>query len=212
MRILKGILCFAPLVTLILLSCRPAVQNYVPLDNLENPVPAQVVTPAATPTPTQTPTPTPTYRYGSGPEPRRSLSPADLAVPSPPPIPNWLLTPLPPAKSKEEAIAQIDQRRKELGLKPGIVQSTSGPSTRGAQISVAGKIIKLPDNAYIEVRITSTTCGKEPCLKAPIYSIIRGKSRIVFSAVDGEVDREEITPGEEGAFDFMKTYLKRKTP
>lgn len=224
---------------LLLLGCRPVAQADKPVRAIEETVPAQATTPTPTPTPTATPvktvtpgnipppvptvipsaTPTrtvaplatlsPTPRPTSGPEPRPTYPPnRDLSVP-PPPSPPPKRSPLPQPRTKEEAVAQINQLRKEEGMKPGILQKTEGPTTAGATIAIARKAIKLPGDAYIDSKIIGISCGPGPCPKPPVYTIARGKSRITFSGADGFVVSEQIAPGEEYAFDFLRSYLKK---
>lgn len=219
MRTLKGILWLVALGFLLLftLSCHPVARGNMPVRGIDGPAPAQVATPTPTkaPTPTITPTPprpTPTIIRtpgpGSYPEPRPTYPPGmDLSVPPPPPPPPRHT--FPPPTSYEEALAQVEEARKELGLKPGVLEKTEGPSTAGGKIVIGKTIIKLPDDAYIDGRV-SATCGGGPCPKSPVYGIMRGKSRVVFSGKDGEVSEELIAPGESGAFDFLKDHLQKK--
>lgn len=116
---------------------------------------------------------------------------------------------MPPPRNKEEALAQIEQLRKEEGLRPGVIVKSDGPTTAGANITIARKGIKLPDDAYIDSRIIGISCGPGPCPKPPVLTIARGKSKITFSEVDGFVVSEQIAPGEEHAFDFLRSYLKK---
>ena len=71
MRTLNGILWLVPLgvLFLLLLSCSQVVRNEAPVEQVKEPVPAQVATPTPTPTPSPTPTPmlTPTPEAPSTP-------------------------------------------------------------------------------------------------------------------------------------------------
>jgi hypothetical protein len=84
---------------------------------------------------------------------------------------------------------------------------TVGPTTKGCNISVAGKIIKLPDDAWVESRADRIECTMGySCPKTPFYTIARGDSRIEVD-YSGKIWSEEIAQGNEGAFDFLKEAL-----
>lgn len=87
--------------------------------------------------------------------------------------------------------------------------AASGPDTRGAIITVAGKKVKLPDDAYIKHFIVEILCAPgQKCLQAPVYVVGRGNSEIAFSARTGEIGQEKVAAGEQGTFDFLKRALQ----
>ena len=62
-----------------------------------------------------------------------------------------------------------------------------GPASKGANIQIAGKTIKLPDNAYIDAFIVSIYC-RNLCAQAPLYRIaVSEKSSFDISAVNGKI-------------------------
>ena len=94
-----------------------------------------------------------------------------------------------------------------------VTQELTGPTTKGAKVIIGKNIIKLPDDAYIDYLMIESLCAPgAKCPQTPEYGIIRGKSRMSFSSVDGEIVIELIAQGEMGTFDFMKDFTKRKTP
>ena len=87
-------------------------------------------------------------------------------------------------------------------------QPISGPATRGAIITVAGKKIKLPDDAYIDSLITIVEpLPGVPTYATPIYVISRGKSKVSISAPTGQLVFERISSEEKGIFDFLDKEL-----
>jgi hypothetical protein len=83
----------------------------------------------------------------------------------------------------------------------------SGPQTRGSTITIAGRQLALPTDAWIESLILAGTCAG-PCPELPLYQIKRGNSTISVGIPTGRINGEQIAPGEEGAFDFLKAALK----
>lgn len=236
----KWFLLLIPLIILSILACRPVPQGEKPTNEVVQPLPAQVATPAPTPTPAPTATPTPTPTPTPAPSPTVAATPIpaltpqatptptpmpalpytiltpvpgiDRSRPSPPPPPVQNLTQFPPPKTAEEALEQLRQRDRELGGSgAGVVQRSIGPTTKGANIKIKNTIIKLPDDAYIEYYVAEGICAAgKQCPQTPSYEIRRGKSTIGFSAVDGEITGEKIALGETGTFDFLKDYLNPK--
>ena len=73
---------------------------------------------------------------------------------------------------------------------------------------IRGLLILLPPDAYIKHYINLVDCvAGEPCPEIPFYVIERGNSTISATARTGKVTGEDIAPGEEGAFDFLKAAL-----
>ena len=124
-------------------------------------------------------------------------------LPPPPgtPEPTVFPTPRPEELVTREDLPDLEAR--------GLVTRTvvSGPSTKGAAITVAGKRIKLPDDMYIEAKWLGGICpvGWE-CPAYPTYVLVRGNSSTEIDS-QGKVWWEEVAPGEEGAFDFLREAL-----
>lgn len=97
---------------------------------------------------------------------------------------------------------------------PPYMTGPLGPATKGAQLFMNNKLVKLPDDAYVDKLVPSPGCsGIQPCPPwNPIIGVTRGKSRIEFTLNDGALLKEEISVGEEGIFDFLQPYLKVKNP
>ncbi|MBI4287424.1 MAG: hypothetical protein HY671_03210 [Chloroflexi bacterium] len=115
----------------------------------------------------------------------------------------------PPAKSKDEVIARLRQWEKDTGRPPGKIAAASGPETKGVTITLAGKKIKLPEDAFIEhniVDVVSPPGG--PRIETPVLVLRRGNSTISISVPSGKVHEEKLAPGEEKAFDFLRKALQ----
>lgn len=90
-----------------------------------------------------------------------------------------------------------------------VIYETSGPSTKGMTITIAGKKIKLPDDAYIAHDVSSVTRSPgKTGPETPYFVIARGNSKILIPQRSGKIYSETIAPGEEGAFNFLKEALK----
>lgn len=88
-----------------------------------------------------------------------------------------------------------------------------GTTYKGIEIGIAGSTLKLPEDAYVYKYISTVQCTpKALCPVAPIIGINRGKSRIEFSIANGEIINEQVGPGDEGSFNFLKGYLKDRAP
>ncbi len=92
-------------------------------------------------------------------------------------------------------------------LPPGDISGTrsepeivhfAGPETRGTEVLIAGKKIKLPEDAEL---------GGLTLSDSLMFRIIRGNSIIRIGCKTGEVSFGIIAQGEEGAFDFLKQYF-----
>lgn len=92
----------------------------------------------------------------------------------------------------------------EKGELPGKIVDASGPSTRGAEITVGGNKIKLPPDAFIEGVIVDIMCIEDPCPETPVLVLQRGNSKIWISEPTGEIIQRVISQGEENAFDFLR--------
>ena len=99
-----------------------------------------------------------------------------------------------------------------------IRNNNTGPEGKGKQVRVAGIDVQLPPDAYVEYTIVDgfpcppATQGVS-CAEIPFYWLRRGNSRIGVEMKSGTMFREQIAPGEEGAFDFLKdTFRKANIP
>ena len=125
--------------------------------------------------------------------------PDPLASRTPPPIG----TPWPTMTPQE--MEQALERNRQM-LASGV--SSSGPHTAGSRITIGGKAIQLPPDAYVEGYVDSIFPleGRSNPL-TPIVGIRRGNSLISVSIPNGAIVYENIAPGEERTFDFLKAAL-----
>lgn len=88
------------------------------------------------------------------------------------------------------------------------VEST-GPSTKGALITVANKEIQLPPDAYIAHDLIDVVCviGGPPCPETPLYVLARWNSTIMVSIPSGIIYEEKIGEGDVEPFQFLKEAL-----
>ena len=81
--------------------------------------------------------------------------------------------------------------------------------TRGKPVTLGGKTVQLPPDAYVDGMVTHVLCGGSPeACETPFYNIRRGRSLINVTVRTGRILSEHIAPGEEGAFDFLKEALR----
>lgn len=185
----KLLLFIIPLFVMVVVSCRAPLPAASPSDTVtETIVPAQATgtpTPARSPTPMRTPTPTPS-----------TLNPEKMQL-------SWEQL-----QKMEEGLHKAYKPPTKL-FDSEVRYSIQGPATKGMTITIKGKKVKLPNDAYIEYYVTEgipSPGAKMPEL--PILIIARGNSRIDISKGSGTINRETIAPGEEGAFNFLKEALK----
>jgi hypothetical protein len=134
----------------------------------------------------------------------------DPPLPDVPPLPTPQATnPTPrPDLTFEEAM-EIRRAEEREGIARGDrIIKVSGPETAGKLLVIAGKDVQLPPDAYVLALITDSLCiAGRPCPETPSYVIKRGLSTIVIAIHSGTVDKEEVDPNDEGAFDFLKGVL-----
>jgi hypothetical protein len=119
---------------------------------------------------------------------RLAIGPGEMPRPVP--------TPERPPRAPDEPPGPAEPRR-EI--------HSSGPATRGAVIHVAGREVQLPPDAFIERSVAAVLCGGGlPCPETPFYILRRGNSTVSVSLRSGARFDEQIAPGEEGAFDFLR--------
>lgn len=116
-----------------------------------------------------------------------------------------------PTLTREEDLARgyaakatTDARIKSGELKP---IPLSGLETMGSTISVGGKLVKLPPDAYVASFIVSGICAEAPCPRLPAQVLSRGNATILIDA-EGQLWDEQFAKGEEHAFDFLKEALR----
>jgi hypothetical protein len=112
----------------------------------------------------------------------------------------------------EEALSSRATAIKEVQQSAHLTPvALSGPATKGALISIAGKAVQLPPDAFIAGTVSTFGCVvPHPCPQTPIVVLQRGNSTIAVSVPTGAVVSEKVAPGEEAAFDFLQEVLKLK--
>lgn len=82
--------------------------------------------------------------------------------------------------------------------------------SRGKPITIAGRTVQLPPDAYLYGIVAGVMCveGAGQCPEAPAYVIKRGNSVINVVPRNGKIQGEYVAPGEEGAFDFLRESLE----
>ncbi|MGB3205175.1 MAG: hypothetical protein WBB28_09320 [Crinalium sp.] len=99
-----------------------------------------------------------------------------------------------------------------------IRNNNTGPEGKGKPIKIAGIDVQLPPDAYVEYVIVDGTCiaGAIPgvnCPEFPFYRLRRGNSTIGVSVNSGTMFQENLAPGEEEGFNFLKdTFRKANIP
>lgn len=184
----KKLLLLLPLALLVIAACRPTLAS-APLE----------ITPQET-TPAQVVTPKSPVNASVDVDPRNWPTPDS----KPPVLP-------PPFFNKPDAtLEEREAWRKEMEEKGYITKSpATKPIVKGATVTIKGKKIKLPDDAYRDSRITEIypVAGKKPW-ETPYLVIVRGNSRIFVAENSGNILREETAPGEQEVFDFLKRALQ----
>lgn len=113
-------------------------------------------------------------------------------------------TPLPPNPSADSA-PPIPKR-----LSPpseNIVRRVvGGPETAGSVVTLGGRSVQLPPDAYVTGEVTHNNCLPGPCPETPALIIRRGNSTIYVGIRSGLVDdsASQVIPGEAHLFEFLK--------
>ena len=90
----------------------------------------------------------------------------------------------------------------------GTILKTDGPETAGSSLSVGSRLIQLPADVHIKFAVSHAACLVGGfCPATPYYVLARGRSTITVEGPTGKILEEDIVPGEEGAFDFLKEAL-----
>jgi hypothetical protein len=136
-----------------------------------------------------------------------ATSPAALAtrLPTPAPPPH---TPRPAVvQTVAQELAMREQHRRSEAFRHN-VERRIGPENPGGVVTVRGKPVVLPPDAYVSVLIVSILCGDAICPEPPVIEITRGNSRMSVSTPTGRVVSRTLAPGESSAFDFLKDALQ----
>lgn len=81
-------------------------------------------------------------------------------------------------------------------------------ATRGKPITIAGRRVQLPPDAYIAGTTDFLHCVGNNCPDIPSILIQRGNSRVYVGTDSGKVFVSHIAPGEERNFDFLAEALR----
>jgi hypothetical protein len=140
--------------------------------------------------------------------------PPSPSKPPPPQAGDFKPAPPPGFGPKPTTLEEERRWREEIvRLNPGYSTPVSGPETLGATITVAGKTIKLPPDAYLGGELVAYfgACNlPSPCPETPILLIQRGNSTIGIVMRTGQLveNPDFIKPGEERLFDFLREALR----
>jgi|GEM_PF-5585527 len=114
-----------------------------------------------------------------------------------------------PVEQMREEYAKLNRQLEAEGL--GTIMFDRGPLTRGTEIVIAGRKMRLPDNAEIRAILSN---GLTPSLprdmtESPttVAVITRGNSSITLDMTTGRVVEIHFAPGEKNAFDFVKAHF-----
>lgn len=131
----------------------------------------------------------------AGGSPATSVQPSMTPPPPPPPPFSGMPGAVPPP-------TQSDVKEN------GVEVLLAGPQTSGAEITIAGKTIKLPEDAQLGglvVDVLAVQGATDPMADhLPLIIIQRGSSTVYVGLNDGVFVYGSLAPGEEGAFDFLK--------
>jgi hypothetical protein len=84
---------------------------------------------------------------------------------------------------------------------------------KGQPVTLGGKRIPLPPDAYLEEVVVSMNCAPLPgtaavCPELPLAVIRRGQSRLFVSMRSGKISHEQTVAGEESAFHVLRAALR----
>jgi len=131
----------------------------------------------------------------AGGSPATSVQPSMTPPPPPPPPFSGMPGAVPPP-------TQSDVKEN------GVEVLLAGPQTSGAEITIAGKTIKLPEDAQLGglvVDVLALQGVTNPMVDhLPLIIIQRGSSEVYVGLNDGIFVYGVLASGEEGAFDFLK--------
>jgi hypothetical protein len=72
-------------------------------------------------------------------------------------------------------------------------------------LRIAGQFVQLPPDGYVNRELDPTQCPTGPaCPETSLYEIVRGGSTVTIGVTTGTIYSEDLAPGEETAFDFLR--------
>ncbi|MDF2629225.1 MAG: hypothetical protein K0R39_3056 [Symbiobacteriaceae bacterium] len=88
----------------------------------------------------------------------------------------------------------------------GRIQALSGPRTLGALVSIGGRKIQLPADAFIAKFVVGIDCMPGgPCPdELPFLILARGQSQVWVGPRTGRIFHERTAPGHDQAFAFLR--------
>lgn len=159
----------------------------------------------------------------SGPASEEALYPVPVGTPAPAGTPSpediardlgteemWELQERIEGASTQEERNALYEELLEVRIERGEIRirEVSGPATRGIETCIAGKTVKLPDDAWIRGIMVTWLVITPDSAKAynnrPVMIINSGNSTIGIGINTGVVTGGRVAPGEEGSFDFLK--------
>lgn len=149
--------------------------------------------------------------------------PGGSALRLPTPVPPPTTTPEAPRGDRPTLTFAEEQRTREAAgveltraaIVSGPGQTAAGKHTAGSVITVAGKSVQLPADAWVAEYAAMGQCpagSATPCPEVPFMVIQRRTSTISIGLRTGKVNWENTVPGEEDAFDFLRPYVITPTP
>lgn len=114
--------------------------------------------------------------------------------------------PPPPAARLER-----DRRAHKNELSAGGRVVDIAVESRGKPVTIAGKQVPLPPDAYVSGVLSSVVCDPvelaargRTCPETPALIIKRGNSTMIVGIATGRVSQETLARGEERSFDFLR--------
>ncbi|GBF76492.1 hypothetical protein PA598K_04966 [Paenibacillus sp. 598K] len=93
----------------------------------------------------------------------------------------------------------------------GLIQHLSGESTKGSNISILGKIVRLPDQAFVKAYVVNDDyleMKEETRSHLPYYAIQNGNSTIMIAEHTGVVVNLILDEIDKRPFDFLNQSIK----
>ncbi|CAM4428802.1 hypothetical protein L1N85_26875 [Paenibacillus alkaliterrae] len=117
---------------------------------------------------------------------------------------------LPPASTVEEQVKWKDQF-KDWAEKKGHVKHFAGEKTKGSAITIAGRSVKLPGDAFVKAYVVDDErleLSEETATNLPFYAIQRGNSTIMIAEHTGVVVNLVLDEADKKPFEFLKGDVK----
>jgi len=124
-------------------------------------------------------------------------TPSALPTVAPPALP----PPTAPEPPTRASLPPTDQAA------PAQSAAAAGPGQPigGRIIRISGRIVQIPPDAYVSRELNLLQCpSSTACPEVPMYELVRGGSTATVGGQSGTIYQQEIAPGEEGAFDFLR--------